>query len=288
MNPLRAFRSWPRAIRLALFGVFCAALWIPILHTWWRGPWGDPVPNARHWEWPVSTAAAEGFDPGKLASLVKLLAGGERTPHLQALLIIRHGRLVTEEYFRGVLPWLGPGPAAHASIGHQELHVGAGRHRPGSRGAQRRPRTCSRLLPKGRRVCRLGRAKGCAPAARSAHHAHRRRLRRKRTVLPPLAAEFAAVGPRHLVSAPPYALTSRRRVPLRQRRRRALVQHAPAPDRHARRGLRRALSLRPSGYPAAILAGEPRRPYAYGRRPLPHRARYRQTRPTVPSKRPVG
>lgn len=104
MNPLRAFRSWPRAIRLALFGVFCAALWIPILHTWWRGPWGDPVPNARHWEWPVSTAAAEGFDPGKLASLVKLLAEGERTPHLQALLIIRHGRLVTEEYFHGWAP----------------------------------------------------------------------------------------------------------------------------------------------------------------------------------------
>jgi hypothetical protein len=35
-----------------------AAVWRPILHTWFRGPWGASVRNVRPWEWPVSTRAA--------------------------------------------------------------------------------------------------------------------------------------------------------------------------------------------------------------------------------------
>ena len=101
MNPQRVFRSWPLGIRLALIGAFLALLWIPILHTWFRGPWGTTVRNVRPWEWPVSTPAAEGLDSEKLSKLVTRIRAEEYCPHLQALLIARHGRLVTEEYFHG-------------------------------------------------------------------------------------------------------------------------------------------------------------------------------------------
>ena len=101
LNPLRVYRSWPRGIRRALFAVFFAAVWVPILHYWFCGPWGTTVRNVRPWAWPVSTAAAEGLDPERLARLVKLIRAEECCPHLQALLIARHGRLVTEEYFHG-------------------------------------------------------------------------------------------------------------------------------------------------------------------------------------------
>ena len=106
MNPLRVFRSWPLGIRLALIGAFLALFWLPILHTWFRGPWGTTVRNVQPWEWPVSTPAAEGFDPEKLSKLVTRIRAGEYCPYLQALLIARHGRLVTEEYFHGWGPSL--------------------------------------------------------------------------------------------------------------------------------------------------------------------------------------
>lgn len=101
MNLLRIFRSWPLGIRLALVGVFFATVWVPILHTWFRGPWGTSIRKVRPWEWPVSTAATEGLDSEKLTKLVKLIRAEKCCPHLQALLIARHGRLVTEEYFHG-------------------------------------------------------------------------------------------------------------------------------------------------------------------------------------------
>jgi CubicO group peptidase (beta-lactamase class C family) len=104
LHPLRAYRSWPRGIRRSLFAIAFLALWGSILHYWLRGPWGSAVPNARPWDWPVSTAEAEGLDPDKLATLTQLIRTGECCPQIQALLIARHGRLVTEEYFHGWAP----------------------------------------------------------------------------------------------------------------------------------------------------------------------------------------
>jgi CubicO group peptidase (beta-lactamase class C family) len=53
------------------------------------------------WEWPASTPESQGLDPEPLAELVKLMREGVRFPRLNALLIVRHGFLVVEEYFRG-------------------------------------------------------------------------------------------------------------------------------------------------------------------------------------------
>jgi CubicO group peptidase (beta-lactamase class C family) len=71
---------------------------------WFRGPWGSSVQNVYPWEWPVSTPTAEGIDPEKLAHLVKRIREEGYCPGLRALLIARHGRLVTEEYFYGWNP----------------------------------------------------------------------------------------------------------------------------------------------------------------------------------------
>lgn len=101
MNPLRANRTSRFWIRVVIIGTISAALWFIILHTWFRGPWGSAVQDAIHREWPVSTAAAEGIDADKLAELVRRIRAEEYAPRLQALLIVRHGRLVTEEYFHG-------------------------------------------------------------------------------------------------------------------------------------------------------------------------------------------
>jgi len=51
------------------------------------------------WTWPVSTPDEQGLDSGKLKEAVDLIRAGERYPRLHALLIVRHGRLVVEEYF---------------------------------------------------------------------------------------------------------------------------------------------------------------------------------------------
>lgn len=53
------------------------------------------------WEWPVSTPEEQGLDPKKLAELEGLIRKGELCPRLHALLIVRHGYLVVEDYFNG-------------------------------------------------------------------------------------------------------------------------------------------------------------------------------------------
>jgi len=59
------------------------------------------TPPQAAWEWPVSAPDKEGMDPGKLADLTDAIRKGEICPRLRALLVIRHGRLVMEEYFDG-------------------------------------------------------------------------------------------------------------------------------------------------------------------------------------------
>ena len=56
---------------------------------------------ASDWEWPVSTPEAQGLDPESLGELVKQMGEGVRFPRLNCLLVVRHGYLVVEEYFRG-------------------------------------------------------------------------------------------------------------------------------------------------------------------------------------------
>jgi CubicO group peptidase (beta-lactamase class C family) len=51
------------------------------------------------WHWPVSTPEEQGLDPQKLADLAAEIRRGELCPRLHALLVVRHGRLVVEEYF---------------------------------------------------------------------------------------------------------------------------------------------------------------------------------------------
>jgi len=51
------------------------------------------------WEWPVSTPEEQGLDSKKLAELEELIRKGELCPRLHALLIVRHGYLVVEDYF---------------------------------------------------------------------------------------------------------------------------------------------------------------------------------------------
>ena len=64
-----------------------------------QGP-GLTVPQtSSSWSWPVSTPDEQGLDSGKLKEAVDLIRAGERYPRFHALLIVRHGRLVVEEYF---------------------------------------------------------------------------------------------------------------------------------------------------------------------------------------------
>lgn len=51
------------------------------------------------WEWPVSTPDAQGIDGAKITALVGEIRRGELCPRLHALLIVRHGAIVLEEYF---------------------------------------------------------------------------------------------------------------------------------------------------------------------------------------------
>jgi CubicO group peptidase (beta-lactamase class C family) len=51
------------------------------------------------WTWPRSTPEEQGLDPAKLQELVDLIRAGEEYPRLHCLLVIRHGKLVLEEYF---------------------------------------------------------------------------------------------------------------------------------------------------------------------------------------------
>jgi CubicO group peptidase (beta-lactamase class C family) len=78
------------------FQVF-AFLLVGILGMW--GACQAVLQESPSWQWPVSTPEAQGLDPGKLTELVKLIKEGERYPRLHCLLVIRHGKLVLEEYF---------------------------------------------------------------------------------------------------------------------------------------------------------------------------------------------
>lgn len=63
-------------------------------------PSGTPgAGSAPTTDWPVSSPAAEGLDPGKLADLLAAIAG--RQVNLHSVLIVRHGAIVLEEYFAG-------------------------------------------------------------------------------------------------------------------------------------------------------------------------------------------
>jgi CubicO group peptidase (beta-lactamase class C family) len=55
--------------------------------------------QAHLWEWPVSKPEAQGLDSKSLEELVLQIRKGELCPSLHALLIIRRGQLVLEEYF---------------------------------------------------------------------------------------------------------------------------------------------------------------------------------------------
>jgi CubicO group peptidase (beta-lactamase class C family) len=60
---------------------------------------GLPGGQSASWEWPVSTPEEQGLDREKLARLVSEIRKGELLPRLHALLVVRHGKLVLEEYF---------------------------------------------------------------------------------------------------------------------------------------------------------------------------------------------
>lgn len=62
-------------------------------------PVAIPDQGPSTWQWPVSTPEEQGLDPQKLAELAAEIRRGELCPRLHALLVIRHGRLVVEEYF---------------------------------------------------------------------------------------------------------------------------------------------------------------------------------------------
>ena len=53
------------------------------------------------WDWSISTPEEQGLDAQKLAGLVESIRKGELCPELHALLVVRHGYLVVEEYFNG-------------------------------------------------------------------------------------------------------------------------------------------------------------------------------------------
>jgi CubicO group peptidase (beta-lactamase class C family) len=57
--------------------------------------------TAPAWEWPISTPGAQGIDGEKIAGLVGEIRRGELCPATHALLIVRRGAIVVEEYFNG-------------------------------------------------------------------------------------------------------------------------------------------------------------------------------------------
>jgi CubicO group peptidase (beta-lactamase class C family) len=53
------------------------------------------------WEWTEARPEQHGLDAERLSELTNLIREGVRYPRLHCLLIVRHGRLVLEEYFNG-------------------------------------------------------------------------------------------------------------------------------------------------------------------------------------------
>jgi CubicO group peptidase (beta-lactamase class C family) len=63
---------------------------------------GFAAQEAMHaWDWKVSTPDEQGLDGKALAELADQIRTGEVCPNLHALLVVRHGVLVLEEYFNG-------------------------------------------------------------------------------------------------------------------------------------------------------------------------------------------
>lgn len=53
------------------------------------------------WQWPIAAVDEQDLDSEKLSQLVDLIRKGEKYPDLHSLLILRHGKVVVEEYFGG-------------------------------------------------------------------------------------------------------------------------------------------------------------------------------------------
>jgi CubicO group peptidase (beta-lactamase class C family) len=69
-----------------------------------QGTAGAVPQAAPAWDWPTAKPDEQGLDGQKLAELVTEIRQGKLLPHLQELLIVRHGRLVLEEGFNGWVP----------------------------------------------------------------------------------------------------------------------------------------------------------------------------------------
>ena len=72
-----------------------AAVWGPIAGRW--DTTGDPGEYAG-FDWPTAAPADEGMDPARRAEAVRR---GDHTENLHSLLVVRHGKLVTEAYYNG-------------------------------------------------------------------------------------------------------------------------------------------------------------------------------------------
>jgi CubicO group peptidase (beta-lactamase class C family) len=71
-----------------------------LIWLWGSGRTQTPAGQAPGtWQWTVSAPQEQGLDAEHLADVVRHIRAGELCPRLHALLIIRHGRLVIEEYF---------------------------------------------------------------------------------------------------------------------------------------------------------------------------------------------
>ncbi len=69
-----------------------------------RQRWTYTEPISTHDGWPVSALSQEGLDPSVIAKLIDHILQADPTDtsaNIQSLLIVRHGRLVLEEYFYG-------------------------------------------------------------------------------------------------------------------------------------------------------------------------------------------
>jgi len=72
---------------------------IALLSVWGIEGANPQTPAA--WDWPVAVPEEQGLDAQKLTGLVDAIRKGELCPRLHALLVVRHGCLVVEEYFNG-------------------------------------------------------------------------------------------------------------------------------------------------------------------------------------------
>lgn len=79
--------------RFVLFG----SLLVGLICLWGSGRGGGR--EFQSWQWPISTPEEQGVDAKKLGEIAGRIRDGELCPRLHALLIVRNGHLVTEEYF---------------------------------------------------------------------------------------------------------------------------------------------------------------------------------------------